>query len=138
MKKTLLRTLTMALLIVMVVSVLASCSSMGSISKRFVKDGYEEVELDSEAKQISAAFEKGSISATVHLFQKPGTLTKISVIIVEFETDKELVEALDGNETLKGMVKDSQKSDIVNGNCLLVPTLTSLAHWDDVKTLFKG
>jgi hypothetical protein len=45
-----------------------------------------------------------------------------TVVVLEFESDDDLTKAIaeDGSETLKGLLKDVQKSEYVNGNCLLV------------------
>ncbi|MDY3845665.1 MAG: hypothetical protein SOZ62_01985 [Eubacteriales bacterium] len=142
----------MLLILSMAAVMLVSCSTFGSIKSNFEKNGYEYVEIkddasEDEAKQantIVASLEKGEISCTAHLF-KTKTNVNASVIeivvpsyamVLEFKSDKELDEALADNETIKGIIKDAQKSDVVNGNCLLIPL--SVAKYDEMVKIFKG
>lgn len=142
------KVIAMVLILSMAAVMLVSCSSFGSIKSNFKKNGYEYVEMkddatDDEAKEantIVASLEKGDVSCTAHLFK---TTTKVLTadvpvyaLVLEFKSDKELEEALADSETLKGMFKDAQKSDLVNGNCLLIPL--SLTKYDEMVKIFKG
>ena len=131
-----------ALVAVMLLATLVSCgSSFGGIKKNFEKNGYEYVEND-DGNGIFDAYvaelEEGEISVTLHVFkgvpaeeeEDKGLLGNIigsiaSAIdycgVIEFGSDKDMQQALADNETLKGLIKDAQDSDLVNGNCILIP-----------------
>ena len=140
------RILAFALLAVMVLSLVA-CSSFGSIKKNFEKAGYTYIEnADSEdgdaavARTITAELEEGDVSCTAHLFKTTTTLMVVEVpvyaLVLEFATDEDMTKALSESETLKGMLKDAQDSDYVNGNCVLVPL--SITKFQEMITIFKG
>lgn len=140
------RILAFALLAVMVLSLVA-CSSFGSIKKNFEKAGYTYIEnTDSEdgdaatARTITAELEEGNISCTAHLFKTTVTLMVVEVpvyaLVLEFATDEDMTKALSESETLKGMLKDAQDSDYINGNCVLVPL--SITKFQEMITIFKG
>lgn len=126
---------------------LISCSSFNSIKKAFIDNGYTYIDnADSEdnddAKQantITAELEENEISCTVHMFK---TTTKIIVdipvyaLVLEFNSEKDLTEAIENSETIKGLIKDSQESDYINGNCLLVPL--SLTKYEEMIEIFKN
>lgn len=144
--KTMTRILAFALLAVMVLSLVA-CSSFGSIKKNFEKAGYTYIEnADSEdgdaavARTITAELEEGDVSCTAHLFKTTTTLVLVEVpvyaLVLEFATDEDMTKALSESETLKGMLKDAQDSDYVNGNCVLVPL--SITKFQEMITIFKG
>jgi len=119
MKKTLVKVLTLALVSVMLVCMLASCGNAYSkIEKNFKDAGYtvKSAEDDDTGKTLTAAFEEMEISATVHVFTKDVNVA----IVVEFEAEGDLDKAME-NETLMGLLKDVQKSDIVRDECLLIP-----------------
>lgn len=133
-----------ALVAVMLLVTLASCSSsFGAIKSNFKKNGYEYVE-DGEGNSIFSTYvadlEEGDISVTFHLFKgsrKNDDETKgfldnvISGIadaidycgVIEFASDEDMQKALSEYETFKGLVKDAQNSNLVNGNCVLIPGL---------------
>ncbi len=137
MKKLLTRLLCMALLAVLTLT-LVSCSTYGDILDEFEADGYTEVSTDEDeiAKTLVAETQKGNLKCTVHVLKAPtedngGLLGSLvgaiegllkTVVVLEFDSDDDLEAAIaeNGSETLKGMLKDAQKSDYVNGNCLLV------------------
>lgn len=140
------RILAFALLAVMVLSLVA-CSSFGSIKKSFEEAGYTYIEnTDSEdgdaavARTITAELEEGDVSCTAHLFKTTTTLVLVEVpvyaLVLEFATDEDMAKAMDESETLKGMLKDAQDSDYVNGNCVLVPL--SITKFQEMITIFKG
>ena len=106
---------------------LAGCSNFSSVKKAMEKDGWSYVENgeeDKESTTITAELEEGNISCTLHTFKKPGTILIQYVFIIEFASDKDLDKAFaeGGSETLKGLIKDAQNSDYVNGTCVLIPT----------------
>lgn len=125
-----------ALLVLSCVFLLASCGKFGSIKKNFEDAGYTYVEVaddDEDAKNalaIVAELEEGEVSCTLHIFKKStvdvGALTLYKFAFVfEFKSDADLQKAFeeDGSNTLKGLIKDFQNSEYVNGNCILLPTL---------------
>lgn len=128
----------MALLLVAVTVMLVSCSSFSKIKRNFEDAGYKVVENDDEANTITAELEEGNVSCTAHLFQKKseeiGFLT-YNALVLEFKSDEDINKALSESETLKGLVKDLQNSDLVNGNCLLVPL--SLVKADEMISVFN-
>ena len=134
MKKTV-KIVSMALLLVAVMVMLVSCSSFKKIKGNFEDAGYTLVENNDEANTITAELEEGNISCTAHLFQKKGDLLTYNALILEFKSDEDLNKALSESETLKGLVKDLQDSELVNGNCLLVPL--SLLKAEEMIDIFK-
>lgn len=134
MKKTV-KIVSMALLLVAVMVMLVSCSSFKKIKGNFEDAGYTLVENNDEANTITAELEEGNISCTAHLFQKKGDLLTYNALILEFKSDEDLNKALSESETLKGLVKDLQNAELVNGNCLLVPL--SLLKAEEMIDIFK-
>lgn len=131
--KKLIKVLAVALVGALAVLSLAACgsSTYGKIKSAFEKEGYKESE---DFKSIMAPIEKqledADLSVTIHILGKD--ITKVAMIL-EFKSSKELDKQLSDNETLKGMIKDAQKSNLVNGNCLLIPTLSS-----EIMDIFKN
>lgn len=135
MKKKIFKLLTLMLVGVMLVTTLASCSSYGKIKSNFKSEGYIELESEdnSTAKTITAELEKGNISCTVHFLQRKSAddasaLDKLAdagttVIILEFSSDKEIVEAVKESGTLSEIIGDLQKSEYVRDNCVLISLL---------------
>ncbi len=101
---------------------LTSCGNKWApIQKAFEKEGFV---LSSTVEQLAASVEKElkaddeskEIAFTVHAMNKSLSI----VVILEFKSTKDLQTACEDSETLKGIVKDSQKSDYVNGKCVLL------------------
>lgn len=125
MKRMMSAAVAMLLLLTMVLS-LASCSSFGTIKGNFEKAGYE---LDSKAEStLSLKTNDGEVSVTVHKFNKKsdgGVLDSIvsavsTAIVYEFGSDADLQKAMSENEKLMDTFKEAQKSDYINGNCVLM------------------
>ena len=143
--KTFTRITAVVILAVMVLSLVA-CSSFGGIKANFEKNGYTYVEdADSEntTKTITAELEEGDISCTAHLFKiKIGEVPIIGTeiceyaLVLEFGSDKDMQEAMAESETIKGIIKDAQDSEYVNGNCLLVPI--GLTKFEEMVKIFNG
>lgn len=133
-----------ALLLVLVsVFSLVSCSSYSRVEKNFKNAGYEVVDTsdDSSVKSITAELEKGEIKFTMHLFKKSGAGllgADVYAAVIEFASDAEFDKAFgeDGSATLKGLITDAQKSDYVNGTCVLIPL--SITNLSEQKKIFKG
>lgn len=144
MKKFLKGSIIAALCLTMLFS-LTACNKFNSVKKAFEKEGYTySDEENSSLSSLQASFEdedgKGA-SVTVHVFtKKDGVLGEQSVLfaVLEFKSTKELNQELEDNETLKGMLKDSQKSDYVNGNCIFVPILGLPTPMQTARDIFKN
>ena len=122
------RILALVLLSVMVLSLVA-CSTYSTILKNFEEAGYTELkdEENSSVKTITAELEKGNLTCDVHFLRKEGgILDTRNVIILEFASDKALLEAIEESATLSGMIQDAQNSQFVNGNCVLLPLLSAI------------
>ncbi len=134
------RLIALALVAVMALSLVACGSSFGKIKSNFEKNGYTYVEdADSEgtSKTITAELEQGDISCTPHLFKTDGFLgIDVYALVLEFGSDKDMQKAMSESETIKGLIKDAQDSEVVNGNCLLVPI--SLTKAEEMIKIFNG
>lgn len=136
--KNVIKVLALSMVVVLSVLMLVSCSTYGKIEKAFVDGGYTLQNADKEATgEIET--ENGVITYTIHTFQKEGegllgglTQGLSTAIVWEFSSDADLMAALEESETLKGLIKDAQNSDYVNGNCVLT-TINP-----DAVEIFKG
>ena len=129
MKSVWTRIVALLLVAVMLMASLVSCTStFDKIKASFIEAGYTYLSQDEDenetAKTITAELKQGNLDCTVHFFKKP-VLWKISVycMVLEFKTDKELTRALaaDNMNTLRGIIKDLQNSELVRDNCVLIP-----------------
>lgn len=118
MKKKFVVVITSLTLIVFMLSMFCACSSYGSVKKAFEKEGYTESEsVQSYQSQIKEAIgENNEDACTVHLMVKD---TLKVALILEFKSTDKMEEVIEESATLKGMIQDIQKSEIVNGNCVL-------------------
>lgn len=112
-KKSLL--LTCLLLVVTLAIALCGCSTYGSIKSAFEKEGYTVTDASNEdiEKYLD---EQGANVCHVHFAKK----NMSTALIFEFNSTKEMDEQIEKSEALKGILKDAQKSDLVNGNCFIV------------------
>ncbi len=143
------RLLALSLLVVMTVSMLVSCgSTYGKIEKNFKEIGYTPSEqANDDAKkytdELNALNEnEDKITVTVRVFESKKDIPIVGevtyyVTVLEFGSEGDLEEALGNSETLKGLIKDAQNSEYVNGNCVLIPPVTALTDWEDIKVAFK-
>ena len=118
---------------------LVSCSSFGKIKNAFKDAGYEYVDIEenTSAKTIAASYEDSEVSCTVHLFKTDGIAgIDVYAVVLEFNSNKEAANALSENNTLTGFIKDLQETDLVNGNCVLIPL--SLTKAEDMVNIFKN
>lgn len=136
MKKRLGIVLSSIALMLALVFTLCACSSYGGIKSAFEDAGYEEVEIsDTYKKQAQEFFGKDADldKAEIHILQKKAdedanivdkfTSAVSVVIIVEFNSDDELVENMEeqlGKENVENAYEELQKLPTVNGNCVLV------------------
>ena len=134
------RLIALALVAVMALSLVACGSSFGKIKSNFEKNGYtyvEDANSEEKSKMITAELENGDITCTPHLFKTDGFVGfDVYALVLEFGSDKDMQKAMDESETIKGIIKDAQKSELVNGNCLLVPI--SLTKADEMIKIFNG
>ena len=150
------RIIAVALLTVMVLATFASCgSSFGAIKRNFEKNGYVYVENE-DGNGIFDAYvaelEEGEISVTFHVFKAEpkeneggisglisGLVNKIDYCgVIEFGSDADMDKALEESATLSGLIKDSQDSDLVNGNCILVLGLNFEKHEKQIEIFTKS
>ena len=136
--KNVIKVLALSMVVVLSVLMLVSCSTYGKIQGAFEDAGYVLQNADKEATgEIKT--ENGVITYTIHTFQKEGegllggiTQALSTAVVWEFGSDEDLMAAIEESETLKGMIKDAQDSDYINGNCVLT-TLNA-----DAVEIFKG
>lgn len=123
------RVLAAVLCLAMCMFAFAGCSTYNKVLKAFEKEGYEELTTSSEKSGVTFG---DDVIVTVHTLKKG-----ISIVwIYEFGSSDELEKELNDNETLKGVIKDAQKSDAVNGNCVCV-TLDML-NMKSIYEIFKN
>ena len=136
--------LALTLVVAMCAVMLVSCSSYGKIKKAFEAEGYTLQNPDNEPTKTIET-ESGDVTVTVHTFQKEAESTgnvledalggigqlASTAIVWEFSSSADLDKALE-SDTVKGIIKDAQKSDVVNGNCILT-TINA-----DAIAIFKG
>ena len=123
----------LALVLVTVLCLLVSCAStFGGIKANFERNNYEL--KSSESGKLAA--DGKELTYSIHTFQKKdsGLLGGLfsTAIVWEFGSNADLTAALAESETLKGLLKDAQQSDLVNGNCVLLTVNT------DAIKIFKG
>ena len=152
--KNLTKIISFVLLSVMVLS-LVSCASFSGIKSNFEKHGYvyvENGEDNSLFTKINEELQSGEIPCTFHLFKYEGTdededkgflgglLDDITNAVdycgvIEFGSSKELEAALEKSAALSGLVKDAQKSEFVNGNCVLIAGVVRI---EEKTQIFNG
>ncbi|MFY9421547.1 MAG: hypothetical protein WBK54_05745 [Bacilli bacterium] len=127
-------------LIVLLASLLllVGCNSLTIIRGDFEKAGYEYSEEAAQyVEELMAEFEDKKINVRPHLFSKGLNYA----IVLEFNSVKEMEEELEKSETLKGLVKDLQKSDFVRGNCILIPFAIAFDYEERIQEMidiFQG
>ncbi|MBQ8859177.1 MAG: hypothetical protein IJ012_05245 [Clostridia bacterium] len=136
-----------ALLLCTLVLSLASCSTYNSIEKRFVNAGYEVVDTTDEDGNDFLDFaheleEGGEVSCTVHILKKD---LVSAAIILEFGADKDAAARLDElltEDDYNNFIEADEKSDYLNGNCVLVPFSLNIFDLEDtideMKDIFSG
>ncbi len=126
------RILALALVLVMSITCLVSCSTYGGIKKDFENAGYVLQNADNE-KSGEISTEDGVIKYTIHTFQKEsndnsglgaiigGIGSMLSTAVIwEFASDKDLAKAMSENADMKEALTKAQESELVNGNCFLM------------------
>jgi hypothetical protein len=123
MKKKLGILLTSLTLVIVMLATLCGCSSYGGIKKAFENNGYKESEslgnFQSKVMECLNANSEEEIEqiCTVHALSKGVSIA----IIFEFSSTDQMKKTIESSDMLKGAIKDVQKSDLVNGNCVLFP-----------------
>ena len=130
MKKTV-KLIALSLALLLCTLALVSCSRFGSIKSAFEDNGYA---LKGESKEGEITLESGTLSYTIHTFQKEakesdsalgnaiGGLTSLAstAVVWEFSSDSDLKKALEENKEMKELLEDASESDLINGNCFLM------------------
>ena len=140
----------LALVLVMALTMLASCGSKYSaIEKAFVDAGYENnTTFTGVMNTIKEELAKDEYAVELHMLTKKSNgLT--SAIVVEFKSTKELVEYYESSATVQGLVKDvSENEDVnkmynalvnagyANGNCLVIPA--SIVYINEITNIVKS
>ncbi|MBP5308613.1 MAG: hypothetical protein J6Z34_05730 [Clostridia bacterium] len=127
---------------------LVGCSNYKSVKKAFEKEGYTEVEEVNDYQNSFYSYideekeEELGIKIFVHVFTKKGDILSTvadAVIILEFDcNEKKMREYIEDSDTLKGFIKDAQKSEYVNGTCIFIPnTTTAITGGSKALDIFK-
>lgn len=140
----------LALVLVMALTMLASCGSKYSaIEKAFVDAGYENnTTFTGVMNTIKEELAKDEYAVEIHMLTKKSNgLT--SAIVIEFKSTKELVEYYESSATAQGLVKDvSENEDVkkmynalvnagyANGNCLVLPA--SILYINEITNIVKS
>ena len=140
----------LALVLVMALTMLASCGSKYSaIEKAFIDACYENnTTFTGIMNTIKEELAKDEYAVELHLLTKKSNGIT-SAIIIEFKSTKELVEFYESSETVKGLVKDLSKNEDVNkmynalveagyanGNCLVLPA--SVLYLNEITNIVKS
>jgi len=140
----------LALVLVMALTMLASCGSKYSaIEKAFVDAGYENnTTFTGVMNTIKEELAKDEYAVEIHMLTKKSNgLT--SAIVIEFKSTKEIVEYYESSATAQGLVKDvSENEDVkkmydalvnagyANGNCLVLPA--SILYINEITNIVKS
>ena len=149
--KKLTKIVSLALVLVMAVMMLASCSGSKypAIEKAFVDAGYENnTTFTGVMNTIKEELAKDEYAVEIHMLTKKSNgLT--SAIVIEFKSTKELVEYYESSATVQGLIKDvSENEDVnkmynalvnagyANGNCLVLPA--SILYINEITNIVKS
>ena len=141
----------LSLVMVLVIALMSftGCASIYSkLEKAFGDKGYKVNEKLSEvADKVKAELNKEDYAVELHFLTKDNNIS--SVLIVEFKSTKELAEAYEKSETVKGFVKDVKNNEDVNkvydalveagyasGNCLVLPL--TILYINEVTNVVKS
>lgn len=115
--------LTCVTLLVAMMLLFCGCSTYGSVKSAFEREGYTESEnIEAYQDKIYDALNAKSEEEVdkickVHLLVKD---TIKVALILEFDSNDKMNEQINESDTLKGLIKDAQKSDYVSGTCILL------------------
>ncbi|MDD2493180.1 MAG: hypothetical protein RBR48_04290 [Bacilli bacterium] len=123
------------------VVLLFTLTACGASSFPKIKNSFEDAgwtysqELADAYKDAAKSAEDGEeVIVTVHAFKKD--LINFAIVF-EFKSTKEMDEAIENSETLKGALQDAQKSELVNKNCFLLPIGITIGV-DEIVEIFQG
>ena len=123
MKKKLAMLFSSLALVLVMIATLCACSTYGKVKRAYEKEGWTEDSSLVESQQAlltTALGEDYKDVCTVHALKKGDSLLAPVVIILEFDSTKEMNEEIEKSDYLKTKLKDAQKSDYVSGTCILL------------------
>ena len=125
----------LVLALVLCTLALVSCSTFGSIKSNFEGAGYTLITADKDTTG-EIKLENGTITYTIHTFTKKSenaendnllgdiidgiTEAASTAIVWECASEGDLEKAIEANADIKAILDGAQKSDFVNGNCILM------------------
>lgn len=128
MKKITLLSLVLLLLLV------GCAKTFTSISKRFTNAGYSyDEEISSAYAQIVSEYPE-DVTVTPHVFTSG---LKIALIL-EFSDVKKMNEAIEESPATVALIKDFEKTKLINGNCLLIPFGLTAGAVNEMINIFTG
>ncbi len=129
--KTITKILSLMLIFTLSISMMA-CSSYGKVEKALTDLGYAVVE-GNEADSQSSKYEDVKSIQEIHVFSKIVLFVPSIVVVMEFKSTEDLVNAYKDSNTLQGVIKDLSESEDVKeiynklaengfvcGNCLII------------------
>ncbi len=130
--KKILKLLSLTLAVALCFSMTA-CSSYGKLEKAFLDKGYTVSQgVEDVATSIESELEKEELVVEMHGFNKTSSIQSDVVIVLEFNSTDDLVEACKSSDTLSGIISDVSNSEDVkafynllveegwaNGNCIV-------------------
>lgn len=120
-------------LLILTLTLTACTSSFNSIKKSFEDAGYTyDEDTATDYENVFDGKDGEKISVTVHAFS--GDLLSYAIVF-EFKSTSEMDKAIENSSTLKGALEDLQKSDLVRGNCFLLPITLNP---DEMINIFQG
>lgn len=100
------------------VALVGCSSSFGEVRGDLEEAGFTyDEKINDQYKDLLKGFEEKGVKVTPHYFKKGFDFA----LVLEFKTTKEMDKQIEESETLKGFIKDLKETDIVRGNCLLIP-----------------
>ncbi len=141
------KVISIALVLVMALAVLTSCSKYPALKKAFeAKEYTENTTFTGLAETIKEQLGKEEYAVEMHLLTKSNGIT--SVLIVEFKSTEDLAKFYNESNTVQGLVKDiSTNEDLkkvyealenagyVKGNCFCIPL--SVLYVNEITTIVK-
>ncbi len=127
MKKKLATIFSSLALVAMLIATLCACSTYGSVKSEYESKGWTENENCVKLQETllkNALGEDYAQTCKIHALAKNGSILNY-VVILEFKSTDEMNKKINESETLKGMIKDVQNSDLVNQNCVLLFSMTN-------------
>ena len=146
--KTITKILSLMLVLTLSISMMA-CSSYGKVEKALNELGYSVIE-GNEADKQSSNYEDMESVTDVHVLSKTVLFTPSIVIVLEFKSTDELVEAYKESNTFQGIIEDInenedakelynqlQENGFVCGNCMILAISLDLDVYEKIAELNK-